>query len=263
MKVIKIGGARGTDHSHLVGDLKEMDDYILVHGGSDEMNRLSIDLGLPPKTITSPSGHVSRYSDEGTLNILKMAYSGLVNKSLVEELRTSGINAIGLTGLDGGLLRGKRKKAIRSVEDGKVRIIRDDNTGRVEEVNTDLLRLLLDNNYVPVITIPISSEEGKGLNADADRAAAAIASRMDAEELILLTNQPGLLRDVNDPDSVIDSIPRDRIEIGMEFAEGRMKKKVLASKEALEGGVGRVIISSSNVAGPVQNALNGQGTVLS
>ena len=72
-----------------------------------------------------------------------------------------------------------------------------------------------------------------------------------------------MLRDVNDPDSVIESIPMDRIEIGMEFAEGRMKKKILASKEALEGGVKRVVISSSNVSGPVQKALNGQGTVLS
>lgn len=263
MRVVKIGGAKGTDISYLMEDLKNLNDYIVVHGGSDEMNGISEKLGKPPKTIRSPSGHVSRYTDRETLEILKMTYSGSINKRIVEEMRSRGINAIGLSGLDGGLLKGRRKAAIRSVENGKVKIIRDDNTGKVKEVNTKLLETLMESGYVPVITIPISSEEGRALNADADRVAAAVASAMGAEELILLTNQPGLLRDLNDPDSLVERIGLDSIEEGMNIAEGRMKKKVLAAREALEGGVKKVVISSALVDAPVTSASSGKGTVIS
>jgi acetylglutamate/LysW-gamma-L-alpha-aminoadipate kinase len=263
MRIIKIGGAKGTDLSYLMEDLKDQSDYILVHGGSDEMNRISEELGKSPRIIRSPSGHVSRYTDRETLDILKMTYSGSINKRIVEEMRSRGINALGLTGLDGGLLKGRRKTAIRSVENGRVKIIRDDNSGKVEEVNTKLLRFLIDSGYIPVITIPISSEEGRALNADADRVAAAVASAMGAEELILLTNQPGLLRDLNDPGSLVKRIGLDSIEEGMDIARGRMKKKVLAAKEALEGGVKKVVISSALVEAPVVTASSGKGTVIS
>lgn len=263
MKVIKIGGARGTDLSFLIEDLRNQNDYILVHGGSNEMNRLSEELGKPPKTLVSPSGHVSRYTDNETLDILRMAYSGLVNKRLVEELRAAGINALGLTGLDGGLLKGTRKKALRSVEEGRTRIIRDDNSGKTEEVNTDLLELLMSKGYVPVITIPICSEEGRALNADADRIAATIASAIHADDLVLLTNKPGLLRNPEDPSSIISMVNTDSMTDAMDAAQGRMKKKVLAAKEALEGGVSRVVISDANSEDPVKKALSGKGTVFS
>ena len=144
MLVIKIGGAIGTGFENLVEDLKSYKDYVLVHGGSHEMNILSEKLGTPPKFVTSVSGHVSRFTDAETLSVLEMAYSGKVNKSIVECMRNKGINDIGLTGLDGGLLRGKRKEAIRIIEKGKRKILRGDNTGKVEEVNVQLLKLLLE-----------------------------------------------------------------------------------------------------------------------
>jgi acetylglutamate/LysW-gamma-L-alpha-aminoadipate kinase len=158
---------------------------------------------------------------------------------------------------------GRRKEAVRSIENGKVKVIRDDNTGKVENVNLPLLKLLLDNGYVPVITIPIQSDEGRSLNADADRVAASIASAMGADELFLLTNMPGLLRDIEDPGSVVRHIPSNSMEEGMELAQGRMKKKVLAAKEAMEGGVKKVVIASAIVPDPVTKASSGMGTVIS
>lgn len=262
MLVVKIGGAAGTELDNLVLDLVGRKEVIIVHGGSDEMNRLSEEMGRPPKFITSPSGHVSRVTDEGTLDLLRMAYSGLVNKRLVEMLRRNGVNAIGLTGIDGGLLKGTRKKAVRYKENGRIKILRDDNTGVVEQVNTELLKLLMDAGYVPVVTIPIESEESTSLNADGDRVAAAVASSMNAEQLVLLTNQPGLLRNLDDRSSLITKVSSSGIEEAMEIAQGRMKKKVLASREALQGGVSRIVIGDANARMPLSGALEGRGTVI-
>ncbi|MGA1794029.1 MAG: [LysW]-aminoadipate kinase [Thermoplasmatota archaeon] len=262
MIVVKIGGAVGTDLSNLVEDLKNRKDVILVHGGSDEMNRLSEQLGRPPRFVTSPSGHTSRVTDEDTLDVLRMTYSGSVNKRLVQMLRMKNINALGLTGIDGGLLKGKRKEAIRIVEDGKIKVLRGDNTGTVEKVNVELLQNLLGSGYLPVITIPIEAEDGGALNADADRVAASIASAVKADELILLTNKPGLLKNVEDPSSLVTSVRKNAIEEAMNIAQGRMKKKVLAAQEAINGGVPRVVISNANSERPLTRALEGQGTVI-
>jgi acetylglutamate/LysW-gamma-L-alpha-aminoadipate kinase len=260
--VVKIGGAIGTGFENLAQDLTNYEDFILVHGGSHEMNVISEKLETPPRFVTSVSGHVSRYTDEATLDVLKMVYSGKVNKTIIETMRKKGLNAVGLTGLDGGLLKGKRKEAIRIVEGGKRKILRGDNTGKVEEVNTNLLKLLLDGGYIPVITIPIEAFDGGGLNADADRAAAAVASEMGADTLVILSNVPGLLKDPEDDSSLIGSIPKGQLESYMEFAQKRMKKKILGASEAIAGNVKRVIIGSANLENPLTQALSGTGTVI-
>jgi acetylglutamate/LysW-gamma-L-alpha-aminoadipate kinase len=262
MLVVKIGGAIGTSFDSLAEDLINYKDYILVHGGSHEMNTVSEALGYPPKFVTSVSGHVSRFTDENTLNALKMVYSGKVNKTIVETMRKKGINALGLTGLDGGLLKGKRKEAIRIVEHGKKKILRGDNTGRVSEVNSQLFKILLDGGYVPVITIPIEAFDGGALNADADRAAAAIASSLNADTLVILSNVLGLLKDPEDESSLITTISKGQLEQHMDFAKGRMKKKVLGASEALTGGVKKVILGSANLEKPLTEALAGTGTVI-
>ncbi len=260
--IVKVGGAIGTGFEKLAEDLKHYSNYILVHGGSHEMNVLSEKLQVPPKFVTSISGQQSRYTDEETLNVLKMVYSGKVNKTIVETMRAKGINALGLTGLDGGLLKGKRKEALRIVEGGKRKILRGDNSGKVEEVNTALLNLLLSAGYVPVITIPIEAFDGGALNADADRAAAAIAASLGAETLVILSNVPGLLRNIDDAGSLINTIPKGQLDQFMEFAQGRMKKKILGASEAITGGVKKVILGSANVEKPLTEALAGLGTVI-
>ncbi|MGA1822016.1 MAG: [LysW]-aminoadipate kinase [Thermoplasmatota archaeon] len=263
MIVVKIGGAEGNDLHRFVNDIPRDESIIIVHGGSDEMNSLSLRLDHSPVFITSPSGHTSRFTDRDTLDLITMSYSGRINKGLVELLRRNGHNALGLTGLDGGLLRGSRKSTVRSVENGRVKILRGDNTGKVESVNTRLLEIILEEGYLPVITIPIEAEDGGPLNADCDRVAAAVASSMKADRLILLTNQPGLLRDPADPGSLVGSIRQGEIENAMKFARGRMKKKILAAQEAVQGGVREVVISSSMIDRPIDSAMSGSGTVIS
>jgi len=243
---------------NVVRDLANRQDWILVHGASDETNRLSEALGHPPRFVTSASGHVSRFTDARTLDLFAMA-SGKLNLRVVESLQKLGVNAVGLTGVDGRVLEGTRKDHVKAVENGKRVVLRGDHTGTVEKVNANLLRLLLANGFAPVLTVPAISYEGDAVNADADRAAAAVAGALDADALLILSNVPGLLRDVNDPTSVVTHIPSDRLESFAGLAQGRFKKKILGAEEALALGVRKVVFASAAGPDPVGRALKGEG----
>ena len=268
MLIIKVGGSEGIDYDAVCDDVAalvaEGQKLILVHGGSSLTNEVATALGHPPQFITSPSGYTSRFTDRRTLEIFEMVYCGQMNKSIVEKLQARGVNAVGLSGIDGGIWRGKRKDAVRSVdENGKKRILRGNFTGTVEEVNTDLLNLLLDGGYLPVLTPPAISHNNEAINVDGDRASRATAVAFQAETMVILSNIPGLLKDFPNEDSLITHIPKDEIEDYKQFAEGRMRIKLLGAKEALDQGVGRVILGDARRENPVRDALAGQGTVIS
>jgi [amino group carrier protein]-L-2-aminoadipate/L-glutamate 6-kinase len=264
--VVKLGGTEGVDFSAICRDaaglLKQGHKLVLVHGGSAEANALGDSLGTPPKMITSPSGYTSRYTDRRTLEIFLMAVNGKVNSLLTEQLQMLNINALGLCGLDGKLIQATRKDSIQSIENGKRKIIRDDYTGKIECVNTDLLSLLLDAGYLPVIAPVAVSEKGEALNVDADRAAAMVAAALRADVLVLLTAVPGLMKNFPDELTLIRQLTPSQLSAASEAAQGRMKKKVLGAQEALKGGVGRVMISDGRIEHPISNALAGNGTVI-
>jgi acetylglutamate/LysW-gamma-L-alpha-aminoadipate kinase len=264
--VVKLGGTEGVDFSAICNDacelLKQGKQLIFVHGGSAEANSLGEALGTPPKMITSPSGYTSRYTDRKTLEIFLMAVNGKVNSLLTEQLQMLSVNAFGLCGLDGKLLQATRKDSIQSIENGKRKIIRDDYTGKIENVNGELLMMLLSAGYLPVIAPVAVSEKGEALNVDADRAAAMVASALKAETLILLTAVPGLMKNFPDESTLIRQLPQAQLAQASEAAQGRMKKKVLGAEEALKGGVSRVIIADGRFQDPITNALSGNGTVI-
>lgn len=267
MIVVKVGGAEGIDLDAVADDLAWLwsqgrRDLVLVHGGSAETNRVATALGHPPRFVTSPSGYQSRYTDRATLEVFEMVYAGKVNKGIVERLQTRGLPAVGLSGLDGRLFEGKHKHSVRSVEDGKTVLLRGDHTGTVERVNVHLLRLLLDGGYLPVLTPPGASFEGVAVNVDGDRAAAAVATALSAEVLLLLSNVPGLLRDFPDEGSLVRHLPAAEVEAYLPLAQGRMKKKLLGAAEAVAGGVGRVVLGDARIAQPLRSALAGRGTVI-
>ena len=263
--VVKVGGGIGIRLDDVADSFAALvrsgARAVLVHGGSHETDELSTRLGIPPRTITSPSGHVSRRTDRATLEIFMMAYCGKVNKSLVEMLRARGVDAVGLSGLDGGIWRGARKDAIRSVEEGRTVLVRDDLSGRVERVDAALLNLLLDAGRTPVLTPPAVTDDGVAINVDADRAAAATAAALGARELLLLSNVPGLLRDPSDPATLVADASLLEPEVVRAFARGRMKNKVLAAEEAVEGGVARVVVGSASGPECIQRARSGAGTI--
>jgi len=266
--IVKLGGTEGVDFSAICQDaaelLKQGKKLVFVHGGSAEANSLGEALGTPPKMITSPSGYTSRHTDRKTLEIFLMAVNGKVNSLLTEQLQMLGVNAFGLSGLDGRVLQVARKESIQSVdaERGKRKIIRDDYTGKIEKVNSELLCWLLNAGYLPVIAPVAVSEKGEALNVDADRAAAMVASALKAETLILLTAVPGLMKNFPDESTLIQQLPQSQLSMASEAAQGRMKKKVLGAEEALKGGVSRVIIADGRIQNPISNALSGNGTVI-
>jgi [amino group carrier protein]-L-2-aminoadipate 6-kinase len=264
--VIKLGGTEGVDFSAICTDaadlLKQGRQLVFMHGGSAEANSLGKALGAPPRMITSPSGYTSRYTDRKTLEIFLMAVNGKVNSLLTEQLQMLGVNAFGLCGLDGRLLQATRKDSIQSIENGKRKIIRDDYTGRINMVNSQLLTILLGGGYLPVIAPVAASEKGEALNVDADRAAAMVASALQAETLLLLTAVPGLMRNFPDESTLIRHLPKNQLLAASEMAQGRMKKKILGAQEAFKGGVGRVIIADGRIQNPISNALSGNGTVI-
>jgi acetylglutamate/LysW-gamma-L-alpha-aminoadipate kinase len=261
MIVIKLGGSAGIDTERFLADLARLHEpYVLVHGANVELDALMRRLGVEPRIVTSSTGQVSRYTDAETMDLFLMAYAGKVNKRIVETLQRHGVNAIGLTGLDGRLARGRRKPRIRVVENGKARMLDGDFAGSIEEVDTSLLRLLMDAGYVPVLTPPAVSREGEAINVDGDKLAMEVAVALEADRLLIFSNTPGLLADLDNPASTVPEIDAAEPGKGVEHAQGRMKKKVLAAVDAVNRGVGEVILAGANRENAVEAGLGGAGT---
>ncbi len=263
MLVVKLGGAAGIDVDAVLADLAaQSEPWVLVHGGNAELNDVSAKLGHAPRFVTSPSGYSSRVTDADTIRLMQMVYRGRLNNELVRKLQALGVNAVGLSGVDGRLWTAERKEAVRVVEGGRRFLLRDDYTGKVVGVNVDLLRLLTDHGYRAVLTLPALTPAGDAVNVDGDRAAAAVAAALGAEELLILSNVPGLLRDVSDPTTLIPRLTRTELAAGHGPALDRMRKKLLGAQEALDGGVPRVVLGNANRATPIQDARAGIGTVI-
>jgi [amino group carrier protein]-L-2-aminoadipate/L-glutamate 6-kinase len=261
--VVKVGGAVGNSSGSVVADLARRTDYVIVHGGSEEVDRIGTALGRPPEYYESPSGVVSRRSSPAHLEAVVLGLAGKVQTELVAALAAKSVRAIGLSGVDGRLLLARRKTGVRARVDGRVLHLADDRSGTIERVDADLLRWVLAAGIVPVVGPPAVTAEGEVVNVDADAVAAAVAGAMGASDLVLLTNVPGLLRDRAEPSSVVPKVARGDLESVLSLAAGRMRKKLLAARDALALGVGRVVIAPSAVDAPVDRALAGAGTVIS
>jgi [amino group carrier protein]-L-2-aminoadipate 6-kinase len=267
MIVLKIGGGTSLNIDAAVADIVALrtagTELLLVHGGAQTTNQVAAALGHPPQFVTSETGHVSRRTDRRTLEIFEMVYCGQLNKMWVEKLQRAGVNAVGLSGLDGRIFEGTRKDTLRIKVDGRRMVLRDDWTGTVEHVNTSLLRLLTGAGYFPVLTPPGSSTAGEAINVDGDRAAAMVAAALQADALVILTDMPGLLKQFPDESTLIREIPRGQADRFMEYAEGRMRKKVMGAVDAIAGGVKKVIFGDGRSERPITRALEGAGTHIS
>lgn len=298
--VIKIGGGAGLNMRLCAADIANIAKtrpVVVVHGVSDMMNRLCEERGIPVKMLTSPNGHISRYTDAVTRDVFVEA-AGRVNAQLVALLAEQGVKAAGFVrppnssqsiltpksplhfaamGFEdtaaltpplhdmergqGGevILQAERKAAIRAVVDGRVRMIRDDYSGTIIGVNVDVLLNQLQAGMLPVLPPLANSPDGL-LNVDGDRAAAAAAGALGASDFIILSNVRGLYQHFPDENSFVSQVNRMQLDEAQTWAEGRMKRKVLGAAEALNQGVQRVIIADGRVENPVSAALNGAGT---
>jgi acetylglutamate/LysW-gamma-L-alpha-aminoadipate kinase len=259
--VIKLGGSEGIDHGRFLDALSSLTlPYVLVHGANAALDDLMRQLGVEPRLVTSSTGQVSRYTDGRTMDLFLMTYCGRVNKRIVEGLRERGVNAVGLAGMDGGIISGRRKSRIRIVENGKPKMLDGDFAGTIDSVDTRLVTLLLDNGFVPVLTPPAVTHDGVAINVDGDKLAMELAVALGASRLLVFSNTAGLLRDLADPASTVPEVALDRLDAYLDMAQGRMKKKVLAAADAVRRGVGEVALADANADDPIKSALRGAGT---
>ena len=263
--VIKMGGSilKEGASSDLVADLKTLlkeHKIVLVHGGGVEVTEIASKLGKEQKFIVSPEGFRSRYTDKETIEIFSMVMAGKINKQIVLALQSQGLPSVGLSGLDASILKAERKKRLIAVDErGRKRVIDGGYTGKINQVNTELLNLLLEKGYVPIVTPVAISEEFEPLNVDGDRTAAIIAGALKADRLILLTDVKGLML----KDQVIDNISANEVkEILSDIGQG-MSTKVHAALEALNQGVKEVIVTSGMGEKPISSGLKHEtGTVI-
>ena len=257
MITIKIGGSVVDDlHPSAIADIKSVakkEGVILVHGGGKEVTRVCRQLGKEPKFITSPSGIQSRYTDKETAEIFTMVMSGRINKAIVRMLQQNGINAVGLSGVDAGIIRAVRKKKLLIINEKKRRQAIDGGyTGKISGVNAELIKYLLGQGIIPVISPIAMGEEYEFLNVDGDRAAAYIAGKTGSERILFVTNVDGLIMD----EKLVESLTLSRArEIRPKIGPG-MEKKILASVEALEMGVTEALIGSGRRENPISAAIS-------
>lgn len=241
--VIKYGGAALVNEeikNSLIKDIALMKYVgfkpVLVHGGGKDINHMLDVLGIESKFKNG-----LRVTDEKTMEVVQMVLAGKLNKDLVTDLCAHGINAVGLCGKDAGLL--KCTKMLSEGEDiGYV--------GEVAEMNTDLINTLIDNDFVPVISpIGVGIDDNKSYNINADYAAVSIAGELKAEKLVFITDVPGLLKDVNDPDSIMSFIHIDEVRsmIKNGIISGGMLPKINCCVAGVEAGVPHVHIIDGRI----------------
>ena len=264
MITIKFGGSVINDlHPSAIKDIQKLattEKIVIVHGGGKEVTSVATQLGKEQKFIVSPSGIRSRFTDKDTIEIYTMVMSGRVNKQIVKWLVKSGLKAVGISGIDSGLIRATRKSKLTVINDkGRKMVIDGGYTGKIKSVDSSLLNLLMGEGYLPVVSPIALSEDYEYLNVDGDRAAAYVAGSLQADKIIFITDVSGLIQD----DVLVRKLTLNEAKLMLPNIGFGMEKKVLACTEALMMGTREAIISSGRIPNPISSAIgHNEGTVI-
>ncbi|MDZ7840776.1 MAG: [LysW]-aminoadipate kinase [Gammaproteobacteria bacterium] len=260
MIIVKIGGGDSLNLAGIIADLADVEGpVVIIHGANALRDRIAARMGFEKRVLTSVSGYSSVFSDDDALDAILMAYAGLRNKRIVELCQQRGINAVGLTGLDGRVIQGQRNKGIRVRDDGR-NLIKRDLSGKPKQVNAGLLALLLDNGYTPVLTIPIADENAVAINSENDDIVCLLQETLSADTVLQLIEAPGFMDDVDDPATLHETLGRDELDAMEAKTTGRIKRKLHALNKLVRGDVEKVIICDGRVEHPVRDGLAGAGT---
>ncbi len=268
--VIKVGG-------EILGDADALDNLavqvalleslsiriVLVHGGGPQATHLSEKLGLEPRLVAG-----RRITSPEVLQVAKMVFAGQLNVDVLAALRAHGVRGVGLSGVDADLLTAERRPPVEVTDDGgRQRIVDFGEVGDIVATDTSILERLVTEGHVPVVASLAADENGRPLNVNADIVAETLASALGAKKLAFLTGSPGLLRDVDDPSSLVAfADPGDLEEL---LAAGAvtagMRPKVEACLRAVKSGVRRTHIIDGRVADSLLIELftgSGSGTMI-
>jgi acetylglutamate kinase len=253
--VVKLGGEVAADPQALRSLAEDLSllahvsiRIVVVHGGGPQATEMSKRLGLEPVLVGG-----RRVTDEATLDVAKMVFAGKINTDILSALRRQGVRAVGLSGVDGDVVHASKRPPtpVRDAATGEERVVDYGHVGDIRSVDTSLLRLLLENGYLPVIASLGSDADGNILNINADTVAAAIAKDLRASKLLILTSVPGLLRDKDDPETLVSRITTEEARAAMKGGgvAGGMLPKLAALVDAVEGGVERGHVLSGKEPG--------------
>ena len=229
---------------------------VLVHGGGPQLTELSAALGVPTRMVDG-----RRVTDQRSIDVTAMVLNGLINTRVLGLCRDLSIEAVGISGVDAGLVRAHKRAPVRLGADGE--LIDFGFVGDIDAVDTTVLRKLLDNGLMPVVSPLSADESGTLLNINADTVAAALGAALQAEKLILCTGAPGILGSVDDPRSLIsytDLKGLRRLRDEGHIAAG-MLPKAKAIEDAIRGGVRRVhVVSYQSPEGILGEVFTNEGT---
>ena len=229
---------------------------VLVHGGGPQLTELSAALGVPTRMVDG-----RRVTDQRSIDVTAMVLNGLINTRVLGMCRDLSIEAVGISGVDAGLVRAHKRAPVRLGADGE--LIDFGFVGDIDAVDTTVLRKLLDNGLMPVVSPLSADESGTLLNINADTVAAALGAALQAEKLILCTGAPGILGSVDDPRSLIsytDLKGLKRLREEGHIAAG-MLPKAKAIEDAIRGGVRRVhVVSYQSPEGILGEVFTNEGT---
>jgi acetylglutamate kinase len=228
---------------------------VLVHGGGPQLTELAEALGVPTRMVDG-----RRVTDQHAIDVTAMVLNGLINTRVLGMCRDLNIEAVGISGVDAGLVRAHKRPPVLSA-DGE--LVDFGFVGDIDAVDTTVLRKLLDNGLMPVVSPLSADESGTLLNINADTVAAAIGAALQAEKLILCTGAPGILGSVDDPRSLIsytDLRGLKRLRDEGHIAAG-MLPKAKAIEDAIRGGVRRVhVVSYQSAEGILGEVFTNEGT---
>ena len=262
MHIIKVGGGAAINLEGIVRDLANLEGPVVVVLGANAVrDDVAERLGTPKKILTSVSGYESVFSDEPAMDAIMMAYAGLRSSRFVELCQQKNVNAFGLSGIDGRAVQGQRNRGIR-VREGNKTLVKRDFSGKPRSVNAPLFRLLMDNGYVPVLTIPIIDENGHAINSENDDIVNILQQSLAADHIVQLIEAPGFLDDKDDPASLVATLSQSELEHREQQVEGRMKRKMLALRRLFEFGASKVTIGDGRTETPISDALAGKGTII-
>ncbi len=242
--VVKLGGDVLSDPAILDGVSAQLGllsslgiRLVVVHGGGPQATALSRRLGVEPTIVAG-----RRVTDDSALDVAKMVYAGMLNTDLVAALREHRLQAVGLSGVDADLILAKRRPPVSVVDDaGKTRTVDYGHVGDIERVDPRVLYTLVEARFIPVVASLAGDDEGNVYNVNADTVAESIAVATQAMKLIFMTGAPGVLRDRNDPSSLVTFADPDDLTSLMASGAlvGGMRPKVEACIRAATSGVER------------------------
>ena len=229
---------------------------VMVHGGGPQLTEVSEAMGVKTQMVQG-----RRVTDEKSIDVSSMVLNGLINTRILAICRELNIQAVGISGVDAGLVQAHRRKPIRL--EGSSQVVDYGLVGDIDRIDPTAIRNLLENGYLPVISPLSADERGTLLNINADTVAAAIGAALSAEKLILCTGAPGILERLDDPGSLISYTDLEGLQKLREsgsISDG-MLPKVRAIENAIKGGVRRVhVVSYSSPEGILGEVFTNEGT---